>query len=307
MAAPTIAQRPTLTNTRIRSPRDALLVFHGVAMNILPLITRRLDIEERRAITSGNVYVWEERGVNNESVGLGMERWTDGMGWGPSRVRDEFLFYHQKNPDDDCNTVTQMSPWARVTKKNGDSSFNYPGYSISSTFRHLPETRNLIKQTYSVHVTLPADRNKGATRKWHLTAYFSQEKLDSLHTVDMIPQLRAMPTPDGWFRSARSTKSSRREAQGARTFSYPERSTPSSSPSSTRLCSPHSSDSEMTETSSQSNGPGTPDPYVRGRCSSPPPPPRRTTLVPLEHLQKGPLSRRDPLDEQLLRRLTRNY
>ncbi len=104
MAAPTIAQRPTLTNTRIRSPRDALLVFHGVAMNILPLITRRLDIEERRAITSGNVYVWEERGVNNESVGLGMERWyvatnsncgvnkittiyrTDGMGWGPSRM-----------------------------------------------------------------------------------------------------------------------------------------------------------------------------------------------------------------------------
>ena len=75
MAAPTILQRPTLESTRIRSPRDALVVFHGVALNVLPLITRRLDIEERRAITSGNVYVWEERGVNAEAVGLGMERW----------------------------------------------------------------------------------------------------------------------------------------------------------------------------------------------------------------------------------------
>ncbi len=68
-------QRPTLENVRIRSPRDALVVFHGVALNILPLITRRLDIEERRAIAAGNVYVWEERGVNTETVGLGMERW----------------------------------------------------------------------------------------------------------------------------------------------------------------------------------------------------------------------------------------
>ena len=51
-------QRPTLHNVRIRSTRDALQVFHGVACNRLPLITRRLDAEERRAIVPGNVYVW---------------------------------------------------------------------------------------------------------------------------------------------------------------------------------------------------------------------------------------------------------
>lgn len=58
-------------------------------------------------LLAGNVYVWEERGANTEATGLGMERWyvggtvrtvrltsitsnvrTDGMGWGPSRVRD---------------------------------------------------------------------------------------------------------------------------------------------------------------------------------------------------------------------------
>jgi hypothetical protein len=51
-------QRPTLQNVRIRSTRDALQVFNGVATSLLPLITRRLDAEERRAIVSGNVYVW---------------------------------------------------------------------------------------------------------------------------------------------------------------------------------------------------------------------------------------------------------
>lgn len=51
-------QHPTLQNVRIRSTRDALQVFHGVATHRLPLITRRLDAEERRNIVPGNVYVW---------------------------------------------------------------------------------------------------------------------------------------------------------------------------------------------------------------------------------------------------------
>ena len=91
-------QSPTLRDVKIRSTRDALLVFNAVAHNQLPLITRRLDAEERRAIVPGNVYVWEERGANTESTGIGMERWTDGMGWGPSRVRDvsPFPFSHHK-------------------------------------------------------------------------------------------------------------------------------------------------------------------------------------------------------------------
>ena len=39
------------------------------------MTVRRLDAEERRAITSGNVYVWEERGSSTEATGLGIERW----------------------------------------------------------------------------------------------------------------------------------------------------------------------------------------------------------------------------------------
>jgi hypothetical protein len=69
-------QQPSLQNVRIRSTRDALHIFHAVARNALPLTTRRLDAEERRAIAPGNVYVWEERSANSEATGLGMERWS---------------------------------------------------------------------------------------------------------------------------------------------------------------------------------------------------------------------------------------
>ena len=68
-------QQPTLANVRVRSTRDALQIFYAVARGVLPMITRRLDAEERRAIVPGNVYIWEERCANAEITGLGMERW----------------------------------------------------------------------------------------------------------------------------------------------------------------------------------------------------------------------------------------
>ena len=42
-------QQPTCSNIRIRSTRDALQIFYAVARSILPMTTRRLDAEERRA------------------------------------------------------------------------------------------------------------------------------------------------------------------------------------------------------------------------------------------------------------------
>ncbi|KAG2039194.1 Gti1/Pac2 family-domain-containing protein, partial [Suillus americanus] len=185
-------QQPSLQNVRIRSTRDALHIFHAVARNALPLTTRRLDAEERRAISPGNVYVWEERSANSEATGLGMERWTDGMGWGPSRVRDEFLFYQQKECDVNDDPGSSGTPWAQMISM-------YP----SSRARATGDSERLIKQTYSVRVSLPDDRTRGITRKWHLTAYFSQQKLDRLNTIDNIPGVGDVPVPDGWFRSAR--------------------------------------------------------------------------------------------------------
>ncbi len=60
-------QRPTITGIRVRTPSDAHAIFHAVSLKMLPIVSRRLDTEERRLIASGCVFVWEERGPNAES------------------------------------------------------------------------------------------------------------------------------------------------------------------------------------------------------------------------------------------------
>ncbi|KAF9010619.1 Gti1/Pac2 family-domain-containing protein [Cyathus striatus] len=185
-------QRPTCSGLRVRSPSDAHIIFHAVSMGILPIISRRLDTEERRAITSGCVYVWEERGPNAEATGLGIERWTDSIRWGPSRVRDEFLFYHERE-----QTPVDMD----ITS---DSDTTSPSHTLSG---HGPMRQNLIKQTYSVFVDTPRGR-----RKWHLIAYFTHETLDFLHTIDDFSELATLNVPPGKYRSARTPKGHHRTA-----------------------------------------------------------------------------------------------
>jgi len=190
-------QRPTCNELRVRSPADAQVIFHAVSLNILPMVSRRLDTEERRAISSGSVFVWEERGPNSEATGLGIERWTDGIRWGPSRVRDEFLFYHEKDPEPmDIEMASDSdSPFGSRTRSGPSDAF-------------LKE--NLIKQTYSVFVETPRGR-----RKWHLIAYFTQESLDYLRSIDDIPELASLPVPPGKYKSARSAKGRPRDQQQA--------------------------------------------------------------------------------------------
>lgn len=70
MNIPPPVQRATCTGLRLRSPRDAHLIFHAVYLKILPIISRRLDTDERRFITPGSVYVWEERCPEAEVTGV---------------------------------------------------------------------------------------------------------------------------------------------------------------------------------------------------------------------------------------------
>jgi hypothetical protein len=58
------------------------------------MVTRRLDADERLALRSGCVYAWEERGPHSEITGLGIERFTEGRRWSPSRVRDVCIILH---------------------------------------------------------------------------------------------------------------------------------------------------------------------------------------------------------------------
>ncbi|KAH7882364.1 Gti1/Pac2 family-domain-containing protein [Phlebopus sp. FC_14] len=305
-------QQPSLQNVRIRSTRDALHIFYAVARSVIPLITRRLDAEERRAIIPGNVYVWEERSANSEATGLGMERWTDGMGWGPSRVRDEFLFYHQKECDLSDDQSSAAAPWAQMISM-------YP----SPRSRATSESERLIKQTYSVRVTLPDDRPRGTFRKWHLTAYFSQQKLDRLNTIDNIQGIGDVPVPDGWFRSARRDGKSRRDddipksvvakrlsqAPMEGVISTMEPTVQSPFYPSHHQAQPTLGHTQFPTFTMQSPS-ACPSPGSSSSSMPPTPSPKMTAphlpeqLVPLEYLQNLAYPRRDPIDEQFLQRFS---
>lgn len=91
------------------------------------MIHNRLDSTERLEVRPGAVFIWEERStallegsnISGTSGGIrGIERWTDGLKWGPSRVREvsdsllpairnilksdfqDFLFYAEREPQE---------------------------------------------------------------------------------------------------------------------------------------------------------------------------------------------------------------
>ncbi|KAK7438187.1 hypothetical protein VKT23_018118 [Stygiomarasmius scandens] len=207
----------------------------------------------------------------------------------------EFLFYHQKESDneDEGNAAT---PWAQLLRRRDVSRF--PRINSQNS-----EPERLVKQTYSVHVSLPADRHRGIVRKWHLTAYFSQEQLNKLATIDSIRGIGDVAVPDGWFRSARANKNRNLNREPAHTEavspgamilpvsdSYPGHPSmsyrgeyPNSSPISdySRASPPSSATSSPTSTHSAT--------------------PLHAHLVPLEFLQNSSTPRRNPVDEQLIR------
>ncbi|KAH7345641.1 Gti1/Pac2 family-domain-containing protein, partial [Rhizoctonia solani] len=195
------AQQATCTNVHIRTTADAHRIFHATLLNIYTPITRRLDIEERRLVKPGACFVWEERGPDAEATGMGIPRsWTDGLRWGPSRVRDDFLFYHQRDneADDEDRADGADSPHGHRTSPVSPR-LSAPGAIDRTSDR---ENDRLIKQTYSVFATLPGGGRQ--QRKWHITAYFTQGTIEFLRTVDQIPELAPVHPPPGTYRSARA-------------------------------------------------------------------------------------------------------
>lgn len=68
----------------IETTEDALLILEAARRGLIPRVTRRLVDSERKMITSGSVFVFDE----DES---GIKRWTDGFVWSPSRILGNFL------------------------------------------------------------------------------------------------------------------------------------------------------------------------------------------------------------------------
>lgn len=153
-------QQPTLRNTRVRSVDDVHKICYAAFLGKLPLITRRLDNDERAKLGAGDVYVWEERNPLTDVSGLGIVRWTEGKKWTPSRVVGDFLYYYEKVPDS------------------------------------VPPGDVLARQTYSTTIHAPEPRGPF---KICLCTYHSKNTLDQLKTIDEIPELRDLVVPEGTF------------------------------------------------------------------------------------------------------------
>ncbi|KAJ2756011.1 Gluconate transport-inducing protein [Coemansia pectinata] len=127
----------------IETTDDALLVFEACRLGMLKRRTRRLCDSERRQITSGSVFVWDE----GES---GIRRWTDGKRWSPSRVSGCFLVY------------TELEP-----KQGGER--NTKAGTTSPTFAsdQAPRSGGLVKKALSLFTT--------HNSKLHLVCYYRKE------------------------------------------------------------------------------------------------------------------------------------
>ncbi|KZP21200.1 hypothetical protein FIBSPDRAFT_891358 [Athelia psychrophila] len=186
-------QRPTHPRLHIRDARDAHIVLEAVRRGLLPPIKRRLNEHERGLnIRSGAVFVWEE---SNDETGL--RRWTDSRLWSQSRMREPFLFYDERLPDE-MYDVNSRAPNYRFVD---GASRGVPTPAVAHYDRSSHHPKGLVKQAYSALVSLSPHEK---ARKWHLTAYFSYGDLEEIPTVDQDLTLRKVSVPPGIFRNGKS-------------------------------------------------------------------------------------------------------
>jgi Gti1/Pac2 family transcription factor len=69
----------------VKTPLDAALLI--LSPDILKPCLQRLDINQRKSITNGSVFVFSEDS--------GLKRWTDGLEWSKSRIDNHFLVYQE--------------------------------------------------------------------------------------------------------------------------------------------------------------------------------------------------------------------
>ncbi|TFY83371.1 hypothetical protein EWM64_g637 [Hericium alpestre] len=170
----------------IRDARDAHVVLEAVRLGILPLITRRLSVNERDHLTSGNVFVWEEAEFKG-----GLERWTDGRRWSQSRMRGDYLFYEEKIE----TTQEERDLKAARRARRALDPMSVP--PLASRRQDRPSKPDgLTKQTYSTQVFLPG---QNIPRKWHIVAYFSGNDYTRLPVIDNYDYLHGLQVPEGVF------------------------------------------------------------------------------------------------------------
>lgn len=181
----------------IATTGDALLILEAARRGLIPRVTRRLVDSERKMITSGSVFVFDE----DES---GIKRWTDGFYWSPSRILGNFLLYretdkrglgHRGAKSDAASSDNEQS----MDKAEG-SSLSRPKNEISQSGVEKQLERNLMgsltnnykfkpdglmKKTFSLTIDGVAQ---------HLISYYKIEDVTNgrLRCPSSLPELASL-------------------------------------------------------------------------------------------------------------------
>ncbi|KJA29532.1 hypothetical protein HYPSUDRAFT_221157 [Hypholoma sublateritium FD-334 SS-4] len=163
----------------IETTGDALLILEAARQGLIPRVTRRLSNAERRVITSGSVFVFDE----DESH---IKRWTDGFFWTPSRILGNFLLYHETEKQGGSARADD----AALSRPRADGT---PGIDRqrernlmgSLTDSYIFKSDGLVKKTFSVTIG-------GVTQ--HLISYYKNSDVETgrLRPPSSIPEIAAL-------------------------------------------------------------------------------------------------------------------
>ncbi|KAF8623876.1 hypothetical protein AX17_007278 [Amanita inopinata Kibby_2008] len=177
----------------IETTGDALLILEAARRGLIPRVTRRLVDSERKMITSGSVFVFDE----DES---GIKRWTDGFFWSPSRILNNFLLYRETDkrgtgprggrPDGSIDAEGSKDTQALSRPKSDGSQVTMDKArerslvgSLTNSYKFKPD--GLMKKTFSLTI--------GGVSQ-HLISYYKVEDVESgrLRSPSSLPELASL-------------------------------------------------------------------------------------------------------------------
>ncbi|KAI3615058.1 camp-independent regulatory protein [Moniliophthora roreri] len=187
VAAPTTWTEPPWCGW-IETTGDALLILEAARRGLIPRVTRRLVDSERKMITSGSVFVFDE----DES---GIKRWTDGFFWSPSRILGNFLLYRETDKKSSGRSrgvdVTEIGDESNSLSKPKDGSqagtekLRERNLMGSLTNNYKFKSDGLMKKTFSLTIGGVAQ---------HLISYYRVEDVENgrLRSPSSLPELASL-------------------------------------------------------------------------------------------------------------------
>ncbi|TFK38504.1 Gti1/Pac2 family-domain-containing protein [Crucibulum laeve] len=182
----------------IETTGDALLILEAARRGLIPRVTRRLVDSERKMITSGSVFVFDE----DES---GIKRWTDGFFWSPSRILGNFLLYRETDKrgaghrgarsDPDLNDQSQyggdgLKLVQSLSRPKTEAQVGVDKHrertlmgSLTNSYKFKPD--GLMKKTFSLTIGGVAQ---------HLISYYKIEDVENgrLRAPSSLPELASL-------------------------------------------------------------------------------------------------------------------